>query len=258
MKALALVLFHDDEDIVIPQLNYMIQNNHDIIVFSHNSVDKTDELIKNFNNKRIIDKHFISAEVKFKGNHVFKYIDKYVEPYLKNYDWITFIESDEFLEGPDRKKSYYEYLCDVAKTDATYVMFESFVFWYTEKDDNNIKNPIERMKYYCYDSKCAKKIYAWKASVPRKNVYNHSPPKIKIQSELIFKTRHYEGRSKEHIRKKLMDRVKQFPSGGINHHYKIMYDNISKLDLKAEQLHYDNGTDELIYDNKINWRKYIR
>ena len=43
---LAVILFHNDEEIVTEQIEHMIKNKHDIIIFNHNSNDKTQELIE--------------------------------------------------------------------------------------------------------------------------------------------------------------------------------------------------------------------
>ena len=43
---LAVILFHNDQEIVNEQIEHMINNKHDIIIFNHNSNDKTQELIE--------------------------------------------------------------------------------------------------------------------------------------------------------------------------------------------------------------------
>ena len=61
-KCLAVLLFHNDEDIIRDHINYYIQNNHDIIVFNHNSSDNTFNKIMEFKDK------IIPIEVRAKQN----------------------------------------------------------------------------------------------------------------------------------------------------------------------------------------------
>ena len=135
-KFLAVILFHNDEHLVEEQVNYMINNNHDIIIFNHNSNDKTQDIIDDLSKKhsKIIKKTYIlDSSISFTDNGVFTHISKILqEQYTNKYDWISFIESDEFLEGPKRNKTYYEYLLDVSKTEYTYIQFDNILFWPTK------------------------------------------------------------------------------------------------------------------------------
>ena len=45
MKCLAIMLFHNDKDIVEEQIQHMTDNKHDIIIFNHNSTDNTQQII---------------------------------------------------------------------------------------------------------------------------------------------------------------------------------------------------------------------
>ena len=82
MKVLAILLFHNDEDIVKEQIEYMISNNHDIIIFDYSSTDNIYHIIHEFKSNRIIEKHIISSNILYHNNNVFKYIDNYINKYM--------------------------------------------------------------------------------------------------------------------------------------------------------------------------------
>ena len=261
MKCLAVMLFHNDEDLVEDQLDHMISNNHDIIVFDHCSTDTTRDIIAK-NKHRILQHYELGSELIFQNNEVFIHISKILQSDYAHYDWISFIESDEFLEGPDRSKSYYQHLLDIHKSKYTWITFDNFVFWYTEKDDLSIKSPRQRIKYYAYKSNCAERVYAWRGNLTSIRYFNHNPPvngTLANKYPIPFRTCHYEIRSVEQAQKKLGDRVKkideilhsikqnktkQFPP---NIHYKIMHEKLGQLDISSSNLHFDDGG-ELIAD----------
>ena len=127
IKCLTTLLFHNDEDLVEDQIQYYKHlNKQDLIVFIHNSSDKTTELVNKYKDD-ILCIYELTDQVIFKHNDVHSIIyqilgkscdinsyipkhvklsnDKYINfNYANAYDWISFPESDEFLEGPDRTK----------------------------------------------------------------------------------------------------------------------------------------------------------
>ena len=261
MKCLAVILFHNDEDLVEDQLDHMIANNHDILVFDHCSTDRTREIIEK-NKHRLLAYFWLGPEFVFQNNEVFVHISQVLRAKYSHYDWISFVESDEFLQGPDRTKSYYQHLLDVHKTKYTWITFDNFVFWFTEKDDPTIKSPRQRIKHYAYKSKCGTRVYAWRGNVTNERYFNHNPPELGTEANkypIPFRTCHYEMRSAAQAKAKLEDRVKKidemleqvkknknarFPP---NIHYKIMHNKLGNLNIHSSKLHYDNGG-ELIAD----------
>ena len=222
---LAVILFHNDEEIVEEQINHMLFNKHDIIIFNHNSTDNTEELIKKKANEHSEIKKIynISKDIPFINNGVFTYISKIlIHDYSQKYDWITFVESDEFLEGPNRDKNYYEYLLDVSKTSSTYIQFNNILFWFTNKDDPSIKSVRERIKHYAYMRYCGPRIYAWKAKYTNIRYYNHNKPTMDKKYPIHFNTCHYPFTSMKQMEKKLNSRVK-LANNMENAHYKKLH-----------------------------------
>ena len=258
---LAVILFHNDQEIVNEQIEHMINNKHDIIIFNHNSNDKTQELIEMASEKykEIIKVYELGSDISFATGQIFRVISSIlIKEYKDKYDWITFIESDEFLEGPKRDKSYYEYLLDVSKTNATYIQFNNILYWFTESDDINIKRVRDRIKYYSWFYNCGPRIYAWKAKYTNPTpFFNHNTPILAIKYPTHFNTCHYPFTSKDKYIQKLKTR-KSATSGGCNCHYKKLYDERDKI-LKLEMekyLFYDDGS-ELKVTKNYDWKKII-
>ena len=74
---LAVILFHNDEEIVTEQIEHMIKNKHDIIIFNHNSNDKTQELIEieSKKHKEIIKTYELGSDISFARGEVFTTIN---------------------------------------------------------------------------------------------------------------------------------------------------------------------------------------
>lgn len=276
MKLLSVLLFHNDEDIVEDQIRYYHDlNKHDLIVFNHNSNDNTQNIINHFKDK-ILCIYNLNEKVIFADNKVhvniynillnnysnidFKNItlsnDKYRNfNFSKEYDWISFPESDEFLEGPNRDKLFYEHLIDLDKKVCK-IAYDNYVFWFTEKDNFNIKSPIERIKHYSILKKCGTRIYTWRGKDTICRGFGHGNRQDKSSEITRWKTRHYEIRSKEHMSKKLNDR-KNVARGSINGHYTRMYNKFQNNKdygiIDPLKLNYDNGRDELNDEEKIDW-----
>lgn len=277
VKCLAVLLFHNDEDLVEDQIKYYkYKNKHDLIVFNHNSNDQTSELINKYKDD-ILCVYELTDQIDFKKNEVhitiYKILmghqdikkdeikmsneDGYNLDFTKNYDWISFPESDEFLEGPDRTKTYYEHICSIHDNpNIDKISFSNVIFWFTDKDDPSIKSPIERIKHYCHRQKCCVRLYAWRANKTVIRRFGHG--KRDDKNVVNWKTRHYEIRSLEHFYKKTDDRL-HIAVGGLNKHYRIMYNNLHNKEnygiIHPDELHYDDGVSELNMEEIFNWRK---
>ena len=285
-KCLAALLFHNDEDIVFDHINYYLNNNHELIIFNHNSNDKTHEFICSFKSK-FIKYYILNKNIIFKENKVHETVSQILRgekinyenvqiydlntddvkemnesdnyKYSENYDWISFPESDEFLEGPNREKNYYQHLCELHKTNKKAIQFLNYVFWFTEKDDNNIPSTLERVKHYSFFRNCGPRMYAWRAKLTNIRWFGHNLPNNCLDTDVVkWKTRHYDARSYEQFVKKTIDR-KDVAIGGQNYHYKNRINNLTAVReygiIYSDELHFDDGESELIADDKFNWNK---
>ena len=279
-KCLAVLLFHNDEDIVEDQIKYYKHmNRHHLIVFNHNSNDNTSNIINKYLDD-IICVYTLSDKIIFKTNQVHETIYKILlgdDRINKNeiklsidsgyhlifsitYDWISFPESDEFLEGPTREYSYYQHLCILYRNvNINKITFSNIIFWFTENDDMSIVSPIDRIKHYCYKKNCGIRLYAWRGNETIVRPFGHITEKEQNDECITnWKTRHYEIRSKKHFSEKTKDR-KDITIGSTNHHYKIMSDrlenNVNYGLIKPSELFFDDGINELKMTEIFDWNK---
>ena len=193
MKFLTVLLFSNEDDLVEDQVKYYSHSETDLKVYIHNGSEGVKEKFKSLG----IDFEIIPSSVNFLQNKVHEYIYSEIKKVEKNYDWIIFPESDEFLEGPDRKKSLHEYL---EICDSEIIIFENYVFWFTKDDNMEIESPVDRIKYYSIRPKHSDRVYAWKSghtSVERK--YSHTHKSDRLKKTTTWKSRHYEIRSNENL-----------------------------------------------------------
>jgi hypothetical protein len=277
IKCLTVLLFHNDEDLIEDQIDYYGNiNKNDLIVFNHNSSDQTSELIEK-NKDKIKCIYTLSDKIIFNENEVHQTIYKILLGqtnyninevhlsdnkfknviYSKIYHWISFPESDEFLEGPNRKLSYYEHLCNLYyNKNINNISFSNIIYWFTEKDDPTIKSPIERIKYYSYKKNCAIRVYAWRGHSTIIRPYGHHNINETYEDFTCWKTRHYEFRSKDHLNRKILDRI--LPNIQMTH-YNILYSKLKKNPdfgiINSSELHYDDRVSEINMTEIYNWNE---
>jgi hypothetical protein len=278
-KCLAVLLFHNDADLIQAQIDYYrFENRHDIIIFDHASTDNSHDIYKKNKDEITCLYELPEGRVDFKNNEVHELIYSVLQgniPYFgikvtgiqmhysAEYDWISFPESDEFLEGPDRSLDYFGHLCVLhPQANINKIKFDNYIFWFTEKDDKRIKSPTKRIKHYSLKRACAERLYAWRGHHTISRFFGHVHPRD-IPSEITtWKTRHYEMRSEEHLRVKIEARAGvpqtfQNSPNKMNHHYEIMARRIGSVKdygiIAADELHYDDGISELIDSEKYPW-----
>jgi hypothetical protein len=238
------------------QFKHWKMNKHDIVIFDHCSTDSTRNLIE-LHRQDCVGIHYVPSSVPFANNGIFEHVSKIlISDYSKKYDWITFIESDEFYEGPDRTKNYYEHLLDVHQSNYDYIHFDSYNFACTKADDPLINNFRERLRYYAYKFDYLR-VYAWRAHLTNIRRFNANPPAGGHRYPVPFKSCHYEIRSLDQIIKKLADRAKSIKGNKGHNHTKEMLKipPTQLLDLiDYKQLHYDDGKKELILATGYDWR----
>jgi hypothetical protein len=282
-KYLTVLLFHNDEDLVESQINYYLKNNQELIVFLHNCSDNSENIVNNYKNS-ILCIYKLSNKFKFFKNEVHTFIYdillgkqlnfdnntdisiseiKYIDfNFSKNYNWISFPESDEFLEGPDRSLTFYEHLEKIhLNKNINKIEYLNVVFWFTEMDNMNIKDIEKRIKYYSFKKNCAPRIYSWRGNKTIQRLYGHMMPLDKRTEIVKWHTRHYEMRSKKQFHNKLLNRIKsriiEESNNYSNYHYNYMLHKIIEDDeygcIKSTELHFDDGNSNLIMDDKYDW-----
>jgi hypothetical protein len=249
-RSLGICLFYNDDDIVEDGIKHLLENNHDLVVWDHGSTDRTAEVIDKFA-PYIRERHFLPRSFDF--YKLFEHVSRYViENLASQYDWISFPESDEILEGPNRKKSYYEHVCDAFNSPYDWLQFDNYVFWYTDEDFSDVASPRERIRRYSIWADCPPRVYAWRANCMNVRRFNHNPAEgRKYPSH--FRTCHYQFRSEAQALKRIEGRL-GLRRGGANFHFDYMAMNRDKLRIAPERLNFDDGISELSPVPTINWR----
>lgn len=248
-KALAVLLCYNDGDILEEQIEYLLSQNHDIIAWDHGSDDITGKILHKYR-KTLIEKKYIPRSFDFYS--LYPAMSKHlIDNYIHKYDIISWPDQDEFLEGPSRKKTYYEYITEFNNSSYTYIQFDNYNFWYTKSDTKEgcLK---ERILHYSLFKNCAPRIRAWKAKVTNGRFFNHNPLQGERYPEL-FKLRHYPIRSEAHLMKRINKDRAELERNGMNYHYNSMNRNLEAiLKIDSTMLHRENGG-ELNPHEKMNW-----
>lgn len=252
-RCLAICLFFNDDDLVDDALAHMLDNNHDLIVWDHGSSDGTAAAIDRFA-PHIRERHFLPRSFDF--YNLFEHVSRYVIDNLASqYDWISFPESDEFLEGPDRSKSYYDHVCDVVASQWDWVQFNNIVYWFTDQDDPSETSPRKRIKHYSIWRDCPPRVYAWRARCSNVRFFNHNPAEG-LRYPVNFNTCHYHIRSEAHLEKRIRDRT-GLSRGTMNTHFDSMERNRALMRIPARTLNLDNGG-ELSLQQTVAWARIYR
>jgi Glycosyl transferase family 2 len=248
-RCLGICLFYNDDDIVEDAITHLLENNHEVVVWDHGSTDHTSRMIDKFN-PFIRERHFVPRSFDF--YQIFEHVSRHViNHYVQDYDWISFPESDEILEGPDRTKSYFEHVCDVVESSHDWLQFDNMLFWFTSEDDKAESSPRKRIRHYSIWQDCPPRIYAWRASSMNVRWFNHNPP-LGNKYPINFKTCHYQWRSEAQLVKRIQGRI-GLRRRGWNHHFDFMRINKDRLYIPAARLHFDDGVSELSCRQTINW-----
>lgn len=251
MKLLGVLLCYNDAEILPEAIEYLLGQNHDLIVWNHGSTDETQSIIDRYSSS-LLETQLIPRDFDFyklygaMSQHL-------IENWVDKYDWISWPDQDEFLEGPNRSMSYAEWVGKVLESEYDWVQFANFNYWFTTADDPSIKSAPERIRHYGLFANCSPRIRAWRAKCTNNRYFNHNPPEGTRYPEM-FKLRHYPMRSHAQMMKRLEQDRANLGRGGANQHYKNMSGRIAELTISPDKLFVDDGVSELDLANTFDWR----
>jgi hypothetical protein len=176
-----------------------------------------------------------------------------MENYAADYDWISFPESDEFLEGPDRRKPYFDHVREVVDSPYDWLQFDNMVYWFTDQDNPDEASPRKRIRHYSIWADCQPRIYAWRARCMNIRWFNHNPAEG-LKYPIHFNTCHYHIRSHAHMIKRINSRI-GLSRGELNAHFDCMERNKDKMYIAADRLHLDDGVSDLSKIQTFNWKE---
>ncbi|HEY4337516.1 MAG TPA: glycosyltransferase family 2 protein [Puia sp.] len=251
IRSLGVLLCYNDADILEDAILHLLNTGHDLIAWDHGSDDDTAAVLDKYQG-HLVERAFIPRSFDF--YNLYQHMSEHlIKEYVSRYDWISWPDQDELLEGPDRTKSYQEWVAVVFEEGYDYVQFSNYNFWFTADDDPSILSPVQRVRHYGLFPDCAPRIRAWRASKTNIRVFNHNSVEGR-KAPVFFNLRHYPMRTKEQMIRRLNKDRANLQRDGNNYHYNNMALEGEKLIIPADRLHVDDGVSELNPAVIYNWR----
>lgn len=250
-RALGVLLCYNDADLLPEAIEYLLANNHDVIAWNHGSTDDTADVLDQFR-KDLVETRFLPRDFDFYKLYE-TMSENLISNYVSKYDWISWPDQDEFLEGPSRQQTYYEFATDVFNSEYDWVQFHNLLYWFTSEDDQTIASPVERIRRYSHFPDCSPRVRAWRSSATNIRWFNHNPLEGEWWPEM-GKLRHYQMRSHEHAMQRIQKDRTGLQRGRTIAYYNLMNTWPERIIVEPNKLHYDDGTSELSVDPIFNWR----
>jgi glycosyltransferase involved in cell wall biosynthesis len=252
LRCLGVLLCYNDGDLLEESISYLLEQQHDLIAWDHGSTDETPSVLERFRPQlreiRRVPREFDFYELyRAMSRHL-------IENYARDYDWISWPDQDEFLEGPARDRSYYEYLVEAHDSGVDWIAFRNFNFWFTEADNATVAEVTRRVRHYSLWPDCPPRIRAWRAPITNIREFNHNPLDG-TPSPRPFNLRHYPMRSSSQMWARVLRDRAGLRRGEMNFHYENMGRRLESLRIAAADLHFDDGINDLDVDPIFDWRK---
>jgi len=250
-RSLGVLLCYNDADILPESIEYLLANKHEVIAWDHGSTDNTSEVLRRYKGE-LAETKFISREFDFYSLYG-AMSEHLLSQYVDKYDWISWPDQDEFLEGPTREGSYYDFVAEVFNSNFDWVQFHNLLYWFTSEDDPTVPSAIERIKRYSCFPDCSPRMRAWRARCTNIRWFNHNEPDG-VKYPEMGKLRHYQMRSLEHALKRITKDRAGMQRGNAIAYYNLMNTWQERLIVDPSSLHFDDGRSELSADPIFNWR----
>lgn len=251
LRCLGVLLCYNDGDLLEESIAYLLEQHHDIVAWDHGSTDETPDVLERLR-PRLREVRHVPRTLDF--YELYQTMSQHlIDRYVAQYDWISWPDQDEFLEGPARDRSYYQYLVEADAAGVDWIEFNNFNFWWTEEDDGSIPETTRRLRHYALWPDCPPRVRAWRAAVTNIREFNHNPlPGTPAARR--FNLRHYPMRSAAQMRARLNRDRAGLRRGNLNFHYENMRRRPEALRIPAAGLHRDDGVSELDPDPIFDWR----
>ena len=256
-RFLGMLLCYNDADILGPVIDHLAANRHDVVVWNHGSEDETETVARARLGRGVVEYQDIDrGEVPFRD--LYGVCGRYLaEVYGGCYDWLSWPDQDEILEGPDVTRPYHEQVTEALAAGVDWVEFDNFVFWFTDEDDRSVADPVARVRRYSLSPAASPRVRAWRFARTNERRLGNSNPIDGRKAPSNWPLRHYPMRSIEQARRRAHhDRNREgFQFGDRNWHYERFREDEAALRVPAEKLHrFEGGA----LSRDITWTFYER
>jgi glycosyltransferase involved in cell wall biosynthesis len=249
-RLLGVLLCYNDAEILEDAVRYLREQDHHVIAWDHGSTDETPDVLRRLRSE-LVELQTIPRDFDF--YQLYPTMSEHLQAvYVKQYDWISWPDQDEFLEGSDRTRSYADWVREVYHSRYDWIQFNNLNYWWTSDDDPSIESDLRRVRHYALFPDCAPRIRSWRASSTNRREFNHNPP-LGEQYPQFFNLRHYPMRSAEQMTRRIEKDRSDLQRLDANYHYENMKKRTELLAIPPDRLHFDDGT-ELSLDPIFNWR----
>ena len=252
LRCLGVLLCYNDGDLLEESVEHLLQQGHDLVVWDHGSTDETPAILERLR-PELRELRRIPREFDF--YELYPEMSRHlIANHVGDYDWISWPDQDEFLEGPARDRPYRDHLEEASEAGVDWIEFENFNYWFTDEDDPAVRETSRRVRRYCVRADCPPRIRSWRAGVTNIRRFNHNP----LEGEPAprrFRLRHYPMRSLEQARARVLRDRAGLRRGGENFHYDNMGRRLNSLVIAADQLHRDDGVADLDPSPIFDWRR---
>jgi len=256
-RFLAMLLSYNDADVLGPVIDHLAANRHDVVVWNHGSEDATELVARSRLGRGVIEYQDVDrVEVPFRD--LYSVAARYlVSVYGGRYDWLSWPDQDEILEGPDLSRPYHEHVAEALAAGVDWVEFDNFVFWFTDEDDPRVADPVARIRRYSLSPAASPRVRAWRLSKTNERRLGNSNPIDGTKAPVNWPLRHYPMRSMEQARRRAHhDRNQEgFQFGDKNWHYERFREDERALVVPAERLHRFDGRS---LSREVAWKFYER
>ena len=250
-RLLGVLLCYNDGDFLAEAIQYLVENGHHVIAWDHGSDDETPDVLARMRSD-LLEVKTIPREFDF--YKLYGEMSRHlIKNYVSKYDWISWPDQDEILEGPDRSRSYQEWIEEATASPYDWIQFRNYNYWWTTEDDPTITTTLDRVKHYSLFADCSPRIRSWRSTATNERHFNHNAAEG-VQYPQLFNLRHYPMRSREQMARRLDHDRANLERDGNNYHYDNMNGWRTRLTIPAGSLHVDDGG-ELDETPAFNWRE---
>ncbi len=172
-RCLGVLLCDNHGAILRDAVEALLAERHAVVVWDFGSADQTADVLSEYADS-LLEWRRVPREPDL--HRTYLALSEHLRShYIDEFDWISWPDQSQMLEGPRRELSYYEYVTAVFNSPFDFVQFRNFIYRVTDEDDQTIASPVERLKRYSLWSERRSDIRAWRAQLTDARMFGQDP-----------------------------------------------------------------------------------